>query len=319
MKKIITVLSCVLTLTLAASCDWFKLDNQEGWDASVEGQILDAGTNQPIQFAQYTASSTNSDYLASRLTVVEKGWKAEENQYWTIKTNGSYKNTLVFSGQYTMNTLSSNFTCDPQSFELKKGENKVDFKVTPYVRIENVTWAMEGKKIKVTCKVSSPVPSVNNLGEVRLCIAVDRFVSMSDNGAAKDPNSYVTDVDPSGTTVTLYIDPEYKDATGQLVNAAEFQYDQVHYVRVAAMGAHYTIVPEWTEENTEIDWDNFPWALLASDWSNFNDIVVYKTTVIVHPASYSNDGSVNSGSAYNYSPVYKLDLKAGTFTEVTDW
>ena len=49
---------------------------------------------------------------------------------------------------------------------------------------------------------------------------------------------------------------------------------------------------------------------------------MYRVTVvteIVHPASYTNDGSVNSGNAYNYSPVYKLDLKAGTFTEVTDW
>lgn len=309
MKKIISVLSCVLTLTLASSCDWFELDNQEGWDASVEGQILDAGTNQPIQFAQGSSS----------IAVVEKYGDADANQYWNVKSNGSYKNTLVFAGQYTMNTLSSNFTAEPQTFELKKGANKVDFKVTPYVRIENINWSMDGKKIKAVCKVSSPVSAVNNIGEVRLCISVDRFVSMSDNGAARDANAAISDVDPSGTTVTLLIDPDYKDATGQLVNAQEFQYDQVHYVRLAAMGAHYVIVPEWQEENTEIDWDNFPWDQLASDWSNFNDIVVYKTTVIVHPASYSNDGSVNSGNAYNYSPVYKVDLKAGTFTEVTDW
>ena len=56
MKKIITVLSCAFALTVVTSCDWFKLDNQEGWDASVEGQILDAGTNQPIQFAQGSSS-----------------------------------------------------------------------------------------------------------------------------------------------------------------------------------------------------------------------------------------------------------------------
>ena len=309
MKKIISILSCALALTLVSSCNWFDLDNQEGWDASVEGQILDAGTNQPIQFAQGS----------SAITVVEKGWKAEANQSWLVKSNGSYKNTLVFAGQYVMNTVSNNFTAEPQTFELKKGENKVDFKVTPYVRIENVAWAMEGKKIKVTCKVSSPVAAVNNIGEVRLCISNDRFVGMSNNGAQSDPNAVVTDVTPEGTNVTLYIDPDYTNEKGQKPNAQEFQYDLPHYVRVAAVGAHYVGQPAYDEEKTEIDWDNFPWDKLAEDWSNFNEIVVYKITVIHHPAAYSNDGTINAGNAYNYSPVYKLDLKAGSFTEVTDW
>ena len=308
MKKIITVLSCALALTVVTSCSWFKLDNQEGWDASVEGQILDAGTNQPIQFAQGS----------SAINVVEKGWQAEANQAWAVKSNGSYKNALVFAGQYVMNTVSSNFQAEPQTFELKKGANTVDFKVTPYVRIENVSWSMEGKKIKVSCKVSSPVAQVNNIGEVRLCIAMDRFVSMSNNAADKDPNAATTDADPSGTTVSLLIDPDYTNAAGQKPNAQEFQYDQVHYVRIAALGAHYQIVPEWTEsvEESVFDMEAYTAAGYPEDWWNYFVTVV---TEIEHPASYTNDGSVNSSNAYNYSPVYKLDLKAGTFTEVTDW
>jgi hypothetical protein len=310
MKRIISVFACALTLTFAlSSCDWFELDNQEGWDASVEGQILDAGTGQPMQFEQ--GSST--------IAVVEKFGNADANQYWYVKSNGSYKNTLVFAGQYTMNTLSGNFVADPQTFELKKGSNKVDFKVTPYVRIENVSFAMDGKKIKATCKVSSPVADVNNIGEVRLCIAVDRFVTRSNNGASADPNAVVENVSRDGANVTLFIDPDYVNAQNVKVNAEEFQYDQVHYVRIAAIGAHYAGLPAWDEELTEIDWDNFPWGQLASDWSNFNDIVVYKTTIVHHPATFASDNTVNPGNAYNYSPVYKVDLKAGTFTEVTDW
>lgn len=309
MKKIISILSCALALTVVTSCDWFKLDNQEGWDASVEGQILDAATNQPIQFAQGS----------SAITVVEKGWKAEANQAWAVKSNGTYVNKLVFAGQYVMNTLSSNFIAEPQNFELKKGSNTVDFKVTPFVRVENVQWAMDGKKIKVTFKVSSPLAAVNNIGEVRLCVAKDRFVSMTDNGCDKDPNASVTDVDPSGTTITLFVDPDCTDpATGQKYNAQEFQYDQPHFVRIAAIGAHYTIVPAWTEEVEEsvFDMEAYTAAGYPDDWWNYFVTVV---TVIEHPASYSNDGTVNSSKAYNYSPVYKLDLKAGTFTEVTDW
>ena len=309
MKKIISVLSCALALMVVSSCDWFKLDNQEGWDASVQGQILDAGTNQPVQF----------DQGFSAITVVEKGWKAEANQSWAVKSNGTYVNKLVFAGQYVMNTLSSNFIAEPQNFELKKGSNTVDFKVTPFVRVENVQWAMEGKKIKVTCKVSSPVPAVNNIGEVRLCVAKDRFVGMNNNSCDQDPSAHVEDVDPSGTTVTLYVDPDYTNpATGQKPNAQEFQYDQPHFVRIAAIGAHYTIVPAWTEEKEEsvFDMEAYVAAGMPDDWWNYFVTVI---TVIEHPASYSNDGTVNSSKAYNYSPIYKLDLKAGTFTEVTDW
>lgn len=308
MKKIISVLSCVLALTVVSSCDWFELDNQEGWDASVEGQILDAGTNQTVQFEQ--GSST--------IAVKEKYGSADANQYWYVKSNGTFKNNLVFAGDYTMNTLSSNFVAEEQAFKLAKGSNTVNFKVTPYVRIENVTWAMEGKKIKATCKVSSPVSGVNNIGEVRLCISVDRFVSYSNNGAKGDDGAYVTDMAPDGTsgTITLVIDPDKLNANGVKVNAQEFQYDQVHYVRVAALGAHYAIVPEWEEEVTtdEFDMDAYTAAGFPSDWWNY-----FKKIKVTHPASYTNDGTVNSGNAYNYSPVYKVDLKAGTFTEVTDW
>ena len=307
MKKTISLLSCALTLSFAlTSCDWFDLDNQEGWDASVEGQILDAGTNQPIQFEQG----------ASTISVVEQYGNANANQYWFVKSNGSYKNSLVFAGQYVMSTLSGNFVADPQTFELKKGENKVDFKVTPYARIENVSFSMEGKKIKATCTVSSPVASVNNIGEVRLCIAVDRFVRYANNGAQDDPNAVATGADPAGTQVTVFIDPDYVNEKNQKVNAEEFQYDQVHYVRIAAVGAHYSIVPAWDEEVTtdEFDMDAYTAAGYPSDWWNY-----FKKITVHHPASYTNDGSVNAGNAYNYSPVYKVDLKAGTFTEVTDW
>jgi len=100
-------------------------------------------------------------------------------------------------------------------------------------------------------------------------------------------------------------------------NAAEFQYDRPHFIRIAAIGAHYAGLPAWDETVTEIDWDNFPWDQLAGDWSNFNDIVVYKTTIIHHPATYASDKSLNPDDMYNYSPVYKLEN--GTITEVTDW
>ena len=36
-------------------------------------------------------------------------------------------------------------------------------------------------------------------------------------------------------------------------------------------------------------------------------------------AEYAPDGQFNASGAYNYSPVFKVDLKSGSVTEVTDW
>ena len=257
MKKIISILSCALALTLVSSCNWFELDNQEGWDASVEGQILDAGTNQPIQFAQGF----------SAITVVEKGWKAQTNQSWAVKNNGTYVNKLTFAGKYEFDTRNSNFKADIQEFQLKKGANTQDFYVTPYLRIKNPQISMSGKVINATFDVEVAVPGTT-VSRVEVCVYPDRWVRHSSNNCANDPYAYV--VNPKDTHFSLSVDPDrIVKQNGQdiKVNAAEFQYDRPHYIRIAALGKNAS----------------------------------------------------NTSSAYNYSPVYKVDLKTGDVTEVTDW
>lgn len=315
MKRIISILSCALALLTAVSCDWFVLDNQEGWNAKVQGRILDSKTGQPIQSAQ-----------GSSITVIEQGWTdpvsgnpLTENQSWLIKNDGTYRNDLVFAGDYVMNTVSgANFFADPVSFKLNKGDNTVDFTVTPFCRILNpvVTYDSATKGIKATFTVEAGISQVNNIGNVYLCVYPDRFVRDTYNKCKDDPYAHAVNVNPDGTTqVTLTVDPE-RVVNGKKVNADEFQYDRPHYIRIAAVGAHYAIVPEWTEEVTssQFDMDAYLAAGSPDDWWNYFVTVVTK---VVHPAEYTNDGSVNVSNAYNYSPVYKLEN--GTITEVTDW
>ena len=73
MKRIISIISCALLLSTAVSCDWFQLDNQEGWNAKVQGKIIDSVTGQPVQSEQ-----------GRTISVVEKGWDTEANQGWRI-------------------------------------------------------------------------------------------------------------------------------------------------------------------------------------------------------------------------------------------
>ena len=305
MKRIISIFSCALLLSTAVSCDWFVLDNQEGWNAKVQGKIIDIATGQTVQ-------SEQGSYIA----VVEKGWKTEANQGWRIKNDGTYRNDLVFAGEYVMNTVSgANFVADPQPFTLNKGDNTVDFKVTPFVTISNVSISVEAGKIKATCKVKSnfPTDKINNIGRVVLCANPDRFVKNSANLCEHDPNAVASNLDPATEqSVTLYIDPQARDAEGVLVNAQEFQYDRPHYVRVAAIGAHYAIVPEHYEDTDEFDMEAYTAAGYPSDWWNY-----WKKILV--PAQYAPDGQFNDSQAYNYSPVFKVDMKTGSVTEITDW
>ena len=314
MKRILSIISGALLLMTAVSCDWFVLDNQDGWDAKVQGRILDSKTGQPVQSAQGS----------SAITVIEQGWKdpvsgeqITENQSWRIKNDGTYRNDLVFAGDYIMNTVSgANFMADPVNFTLKKGDNTVDFTVNPFCRIINPVITYEGGKIKATFAVEAGVSQVNNVGNVYLCVYPDRFVRNGMNKCEKDPGAHAINVNPDGKTqVTLVVDPEIV-VNSVKVNADEFQYDRPHYIRIAAVGAHYGIVPEWTEEvsSYEFDMEGYLAAGSPEDWWNYYVEVITK---VVHPAEYTNDGSINVSNAYNYSPVYKLEN--GTITEVTDW
>jgi len=306
MKRIISILSCALLLSTVVSCDWFELDNQEGYNAKVQGKIIDAKTGQPVQ-------SEQGNYLV----VVEKGWDAEENQGWRIKNDGTYRNDLVFAGEYEMKTMSvGNFQSDPQAFTLNKGDNTVDFKVNPFCRILNpsVTFDSASKKIKASFSVENGIPEVNNIGKAYLCVYPDRFVRVGYNNCGSDPGALAINIDPaSGKTITLEVD------MNNPANATEFQYDRPHYIRIAAVGAHYGIMPEW-DEDQGTDWSRMGEATveLAPDYSNFNEWMASIPHLIIHhDAEYTNDGSINTNSYYNYSPVYKLEN--GTITEVTDW
>ena len=258
MKKIITSISCIVALFSLASCDWFVLDNLDGWDAQVEGQILDTGTNKPIQMEQgnsiqvYELYGEQYDHTNQ---LGEKGWDGHSAISWAVKNNGTYVNKLTFAGKYEFQPTSGNFKADKQEFTLAKGANTVDFKGTPYLRIKNEKISWDGSKINATFDVEVGVAGTK-ISRVEICVWPDRWVRHSSNNA-KDATSYKAN--PTETSFSLSVDSK------NAANAAEFQYDRVHYIRIAALGQNPS----------------------------------------------------NSGNAYNYSPVYKLEK--GQITEVTDW
>lgn len=295
------------------SCDWFELDNQEGYNASVYGNIIDSKTGQTV-YQEQGGGFTIYEKVSGGQSYIGRDWNQESAQGWAMKANGTYVNRLVFAGDYYMKTLNGNFIAEDQNFQLKKGENKVDFTVTPYCRITDLNISKQGTKYVASFKVETDLPEsvVNNIGEVRFCCYSDRFVSSAQNNCLDDAGAVKINVDPkAGQTITLEIDMTNEK------NAYEFRYDKPHYVRVAALGAHYSIVPAYDEEQMEYDWSDpgIDWmAVFSGDMSS----VPVKVIKIHHDAEYKNDGASNSTSKYNYSAVFKID-EAGNVTEVTDW
>ena len=219
----------VFVAFLATSCDWFVLDNAEQHNAAIYGKILDKETNQPIP------SDVGGNTGTGVMKVTETGWDSEVPQTWYIKNNGTYRNNLVWAGTYYMLTNDANYYPEKIDFELKKGNNEVDFKVLPYVRFlsQEFTYDPATKKIKATCEVQVTDPAkTTTLNEVRLCCYTDCFVGYGFNNCKDDASAVKKEIvfDAQGkATVEVEID------TQNSANAIEFKYERVHYVRLAAL------------------------------------------------------------------------------------
>ena len=228
MKNIRYILMTVLAACFVTSCDWFVLDNAEQHNATISGKFIDEGTGELVPNEVYSSTT-------GVMKVVELGWDSEAVQTWYVKNNGTYRNNLVWAGTYRMDTKDANYYPYTTEFELKKGDNVIDFTVKPYVRFGKPTFSYDAasKKIIATCEVQVTDPAQTpTLNEVRLCCYTDCFVGASFNNCKNDAGAVASNVqfDTNGkATVTVAIDTQNE------ANAIEFKYERVHYVRLAAL------------------------------------------------------------------------------------
>ena len=228
MKKIFAFLSLII---LATSCDWFEFDNQEYYNAQVQGKILDSKTGEPMQFA-FPKTAT--------ISIIEEGWKdlsgnpAEEAQTWYVKCNGTYCNKLVWAAKYRMETKDQNFYPASIPFELKKGANTVDFTVTPFCRILEPAISFEDGKIvaryKVEIEDAERTPNV----DVALFGFTDRWVSDGNNNfdfdKQKEGRQKKIKTADGQTVIELKIDPAVE-------SGMQFVYERAHYLRIGAVAS----------------------------------------------------------------------------------
>lgn len=143
MKKVL--LAAASILFLLTSC---KLDNYDGPNAKIHGRILDEKTGELV----------GTDIQnGSQLMVYEQGYAASEThangQTWVIKNTGEYRNDLVFAAQYEVIFQNGNFYGFNQMIDIKKGDNEIDFKVTPYLRVKDCSITKSGSTVTAKFKL----------------------------------------------------------------------------------------------------------------------------------------------------------------------
>lgn len=223
MKKLLYIIPCMVIML--TSCDWFVLDNQSDYDASIYGSIFDSGTGALVP------NELPTNY--SSITVYELGWDAEVAQSWNMKPNGTYRNNLIFSGDYKFYPVLSNYYPEEQNFTVVPGENKIDFTVTPYARIVNPEFSYDAanERIVATFSVEHGDPTRTSRIDTRLCVFPDRFVGQQFNSCKNVPGSAANNVVADGTTrITVYV-----DTNSPLAENDQFKYTRTHYIRVAAV------------------------------------------------------------------------------------
>lgn len=228
MKKIIRFIWLAFLLLSFHACE---LDNYDGPNASVGGTIIDKDTKQPIE----------QDIIrGTQIIFVELGYDNPAIQSMAIKNDGTYMNSSMFAGRYNFYFNESNFVQPEklESYEIKKGNNELNYEVQPYIRISDVSIRKIENKIVSTFKVSPTVE--NKLKKVALFAHVDNVVgdafktvesTLDVNAKVEGSQIYTLEIDLS--TANLKSGTQYYFRVGALIDAVGAKYNYAPAVRLA--------------------------------------------------------------------------------------
>jgi hypothetical protein len=227
MKKIYYLILLITGLLFGTtSCDLFKVDNFDGPDAQVYGQIRDSQGGGLVETDLLNGSQIGAYELG--------GYEEPERNDWYIMESGEYRNNLVFSNTYEFEFTSCNFfpfTSDEMA--IKPGGNEINFNVVPYIRIKNlsITHDTGNNKIVATFNIEGGQSTVK-VASMALYVFTDMHVGeyitkTLSNGTGQPRMSFspAATITPA-TTYTLSID--------LASNASVFGIHRNYYFRVGA-------------------------------------------------------------------------------------
>lgn len=145
LKKIIHVAWCCMILISINAC--LKKDEYDAPNAAIMGSVIDKNTGKPIQTEQ-----TNG----IRIQMEETSWGEDYvPTYFWVKQDGTFQNTKVFSGVYTVTPIDGPFLPLSEGTSINvSGVAEVTFEVEPFLNIEIVDMIQTGGNIAVSFKIS---------------------------------------------------------------------------------------------------------------------------------------------------------------------
>ena len=215
-----------LMLPSAAACSLFQLDTYQDPDATLYGSIIDAATGELLP----------SDIVnGTTIKLIEHGYADPTPTYLVVKNDGSYRNTRLFEGTYTVQPDKRNFLpVDAQEIQIS-GETRLDFSVTPYIRFRNVSITQEANTVLATfCLEPTTLDAVEEVA-----------LFASDQASVGSTVHSVSKIKTVGTGVLPT--REFKISIDVSDNSSYFRENKEYYFRLGARssysGALYNYAP----------------------------------------------------------------------------
>lgn len=204
-----------------SACELNELDNYDPPTAGLNGSFIDEETGELVE----------QDIIrGSVIELVEHGYDPVSPQYLIVKNDGTYENSRLFANTYTVQPVRTNFkVVDPVDVVIS-GQTKLDFLVTPYIRIKDVEITKSGDKIIANFRLEQT--SVSNILRIGLYAHPDPHVGEPMQIAKIEQNINAV-VDPNQVhTLELDInDPDLKDSNlyffrvGALIDVPEAKFN----------------------------------------------------------------------------------------------
>lgn len=217
----------LLVGVLLSACE---LDNYEGPNAALSGTFIDAQTKEPVQ----------QDIIrGTTIEIKEHGFATMASQFLIVRNDGSYANTMLFANTYTIQPVRGNFLpVAPQEVNIS-GQTKLDFEVTPYIRVIEADIVKNGTKVVATFKLQQNV--TNKVKKIGLYAHSEpkvgepmRLVAAEQNlNAVTDPNQvYTLEIDLAANSSTLKAGRDYFFRVGALIDVGEAKLNYAPAVRI---------------------------------------------------------------------------------------
>lgn len=165
MKSILYSLSG-LALVFLFSCT--DIDNYDEPNAEMSGKVVDHATGGNFITGQGEFN----------IRIWEKSWSDNPTpQDIPVKQDGTFNDTKLFSGTYDVQPYGGPFwPVDPQSGVKLLGSLEMNFEVTPYLQITDLTQELVGTNLKLTCKLKAPITqNLPRVLEVRPFVSLTQF------------------------------------------------------------------------------------------------------------------------------------------------